>query len=129
MRGAVLAIRQRRALARLALAGRRLAAGHSLTVALELGQDELHRALDVPIDRRVDARLVGDREQVPDLLEEALARLREVVRVARQSLDGRLARLQHPTLCFGYRDRVGVGVDEILDLYEDGPAESVHESS
>src|SRR5215831_12577068 len=79
VRRAVLAIGQRRALARLALARGCLAAGDTLTATLDLLQDVRHGLGDVAVDRVVDPRLVRDREEVPDLVEQALAGLREVV--------------------------------------------------
>src|SRR6476660_4649000 len=130
MRGAVLAVGQRRTLARLALAGRRLALVRlALTRALELVEDVHHGCVDVPVNRSVDSRLVRDREQMPDLREEALAGLREVLRIAGQPLDRRLATLKHPAAGLLGGDGVGVRIDEILDLDEDCAAEPIHATS
>src|SRR5918911_1037673 len=69
VRGAVLAIRQRRALARLALArGRPAARRGALAASLQLLVDVGDRALDVVVDHAVDARLLRDREEMADLV-------------------------------------------------------------
>ena len=130
VRRAVLPIGQRRPLARLALAGRRLALVRlALARALELVEDVHDRRADVPVDRPVDAHLIRDREQMPDLREEALAGLREVLRVAGQPLDRRLAALQHPATGLLGGDGVGMRIDEVLDFDEDCAAEPIHATS
>src|SRR5438045_1154822 len=68
VRRAVVALRQRRALAGLALAGRRLAAGDASVerAGLDLLVDELDGRVHAFLDRPAHLRLVRDREVAPD---------------------------------------------------------------
>src|ERR687892_2044893 len=72
VRGAVLALGQRRALARLALARRRAAACDAAVerAGLDLRLDELDGGADPFRHRPGDLRLVGDGEVAADVLEE-----------------------------------------------------------
>src|SRR4051794_6981103 len=99
VRGAVVALGQRRALAWLGLAGRRVAARGSAFegAVLDLLFDELHRRADAVADRPRDLRLHGDREVAPDVLEEGLVRLREVVRSGGEALHRAFAGSEHLT--------------------------------
>src|SRR5207302_2610703 len=83
VRRAVVALRQRRALARLALPRRRAAAGDAAVerAGLDLLLDEVDRGVDTLRDGPGDLRLHGDREVAADVLEERLVRLREVMRI------------------------------------------------
>src|SRR4051812_1925610 len=115
---AVLAVGQRGALAGLALAGGRLAAGHALAVPLDLLEDVGDGGTDVTVDRVVGPWRVGGREEVPNLVEQAMWRLREVVGIASQPLDRRRRGLQHAGLAIRYGNRFRVRNDEILDFDE-----------
>src|SRR4051794_256490 len=88
VRRAVVAIRQRGALARLPLAGRRTAAGDAAVerALLDLVLDEPDRGVDAGGHGPRHLRLDGDREVAPDVLEEGLVRLGEVVRVSGEAL-------------------------------------------
>src|SRR3954452_21459923 len=72
VRRAVVALRQRGALARLALAGRRAAAGNAAVepAGFDLLLDELDRRGDALRHGPGHLRLDGDREVPPDVLEE-----------------------------------------------------------
>src|SRR5689334_8353498 len=91
---AVVAVRERRPLARLALAGRRAAAGDAAVerAGLDLLLDELDRRIDPLRHGPRDLRLAGDREVAADVLEERPVGLREIERVGREPLHRRLAR-------------------------------------
>src|SRR5918995_5820393 len=99
VRRAVVALGQRRALARLALASRRVTARDAAVerTGLDLLLDEGHRGGDALIDGPGDLCLRRDREVAPDVLEERPLRLGEVVRVAGEPLHRLLARLEHGT--------------------------------
>src|SRR5215471_10072080 len=116
VRRAVVAIRERRALARLALAGRRVAVGDPALErpGLDLLLDELDRGADALVHGPRHLRLDGDREVAPDVLEEGAVGLREVVRIGRETLHRRLARGEHVATVFELCRGVHVRVDEIL---------------
>ena len=126
VRRAVLAARQRRALAGLALAGGGAAAGVGLVQPVELDLDRCPGQADHALDRVEDARLLGDREVAADLLEEAAGGLREVARIAREPLHGRLRRLEHAPTRLGHTDGVRMRIDEVFELEIEGAAEAVH---
>ena len=91
---------------------------------LDVRTSEVERSLD----REVHPRVLGQREEVADLVEEAARGTREVAAVAREPFDGRLAGRQHdPSRLVG--GGIGMRVDEILDLEEQCSAETVHGSS
>src|SRR5262245_43018264 len=117
VRGAVVALGKRRALARLALPRRRVAAGDPALerAVLDLLLDELDRSSDAVCDRPGHLRLHGDREIAPDVLEQRLVGLREVVRVGGESLHRAFTGGEHlaPVVELGLG--VDVGVDEVLD--------------
>ena len=80
------------------------------------------------LDREVHPRVLGQREEVADLVRRGSARGRGSSAVAREPFDGRLAGAQHDPSCLG-ADGIGMRVDEILDLEEQCSAETVHGSS
>src|SRR5436190_21695465 len=94
---AVVALRERRPLARLALARRRAAAGDAAVqrAGLDLVLDELHRRVDPFGHGPGHLGLAGDREVAPDVLEEGAVRLREVERIAGEALHRLLTGHQH----------------------------------
>src|SRR5690242_20868107 len=96
VRRAVLALGQRRALAGLALAGRRAAAGDAAVerAGLDLLLDEAHRGADALAHGPGDLRLRGDREVAANVLEKRPIRLGEVLRVSGEPLHRLLARFQ-----------------------------------
>src|SRR3954465_11732699 len=128
VRRAVLAARQRHALAGGALAGARMAAQRAaverdplaLAVVHELGGDP-HVAVDHP----VDAHLLRHREEDAYVVEERPRRPREVVAVAREALESALPRLKEmlPILAVG---AVAIGDDKWAELPIHGAAELVH---
>src|SRR5688572_29085959 len=99
VRGAVVAARKRRPLARLALAGRRLAACDAPVEqpGFELGLDERDSRVHALAHRPGDMGLCRDREVAADVLEEGAIRAREVVRVLGQARHRLLALAQHGT--------------------------------
>jgi hypothetical protein len=98
-------------------------------VALDLVADEVLREADVALDRVVDTGLLGDREVVANLLEEAAGRLREVAAIAGEALDRALAGGEDAATRLRGRDGVGGGVDRVLDFDEDLAAEAVQKDS
>src|SRR3954454_12814866 len=88
MRGAVLALGKRRALARLALAGRGAAAGDPAVerARLDLMLDVRDGRADPLGDRPVDPGLRRDGEVAADVLEERALRLREVAWILGEAL-------------------------------------------
>src|SRR5436190_18426846 len=117
MRGAVLAVRQRRALARLALARRRTAARDAAVqhARLDLLLDEPDGCRDALAHGPSDLRLRGDRKVTANVLEERAIRPRKIVRIAREPLHRLLACGQYELavleLDFGRRVRI----HEVLD--------------
>src|SRR5512144_789935 len=99
VRRAVVAVRKRRALAGLALAGRRLAAGDTAVErsGLDLLLDERDRGSDALAHRPGDLRLCRDREVAADVLEQRPVGAREVLRICRQPRHRQLALLQDAT--------------------------------
>ena len=97
VRRAVVAFRERRALARLALARRRAATRDAAVecAGLDLFLDERHRRVDALRHRPRDLRLHGDREEAANVLEERLVGLREVVRIGREPFHRPFARGEH----------------------------------
>src|SRR5918911_4491438 len=97
MRRAVLAVRQRRPLARLALARGRAAARDAAVerAGLDLRLDERDGRRDALRHRPRDLRLRRDREVAADVLEERPLGLREVERVGRETLHRLLACLEN----------------------------------
>src|SRR3954452_7385969 len=95
VRRAVVALRQRRALAGLALARRRAAAGDAAVegARLDLALDEPDRRRDALAHGPGDLRLARDREVAADVLEERPVGLREVERVLGEALHRLLASL------------------------------------
>src|SRR4051794_33920865 len=88
MRGAVVALGKRRALARLSLPRRRTAAGDAAVEGgcLDLLLDEALRRMHALGDRPGHVRLAGDREVAADVLEERPVRLREIERIGGEAL-------------------------------------------
>src|SRR5438067_3029372 len=97
VRRAVVAVRQRRALAGLALARRRAAACDAAVerAGLDLLLDELRRRVHSLLHGPGDLGLARDREVAPDVLEERAVRLREIQGVLRKPLHRLLARFEH----------------------------------
>src|SRR5690349_16170276 len=95
VRRAVVAIRQRRSLAGLALARRRLAAGDAAVerAGLDLLLDERDRCADPFPDRPGDTSLRGDREIAADVLEQGTVGTREILRVGGEARHRQLALL------------------------------------
>src|SRR4051794_12215802 len=117
VRRAVVPLRKRRALARLALAGRRVAACDAALedARLDLLLDELDRGADAVIDRPGHLRLHGDREIPANVLEKGLVRLREVVRIRGEPLHRRLAGAENLTAVLEPCRAVDVRIDQVAD--------------
>src|SRR5581483_9439488 len=128
VRRAVVAVRQRRALARLALARRRAAAGDAAVerAGLDLLLDEGDGRADALAHRPGDLRLRGDREVAADVLEEGPVGLGEVLRILGETLHRLLAGLEHLALVLELRLRVHVGVDLVLDRAVDRSRVLIH---
>src|SRR6476620_4079688 len=128
VRGAVVAAGKRRALARFALAGGRLAAAHAAVEqpGLELRLDERDRRRDSLPDRPGDLRLCRDREVAADVVEERPVRSREVMRVMRETRHRLLALAEHSAPVLEARRLIDVGVDQILDRAVDRPRVLIH---
>src|SRR5207253_3240785 len=114
---AVVAVRQRRTLARLAFAGRRAAPGDAAVerTGLDLLLDEVRGGLDSLGDRPGHVRLARDREVAPDVLEEGPVGLREIERVVGEPLHRVLAGLEDGPARLELRLAVAVRVDHVLD--------------
>src|SRR6476620_10058659 len=97
VRRAVVAVRQRRALAGLALARRRLAAGDAAVerAGLDLLLDERDRGADTLADRPGNAGLRGDRKVAANVLEKRSVGAREILRIGGEARHRQLALLQH----------------------------------
>src|SRR5579862_9419194 len=110
MRRAVVAFRQRRALARLALARRRVTARDAALerAVLDLLLDEADGGGDAVRDRPGDLRLHGDREIAADVLEERFVRLREVVGIGGEPLHRPFAGREHLASVVELRLRVDI---------------------
>src|SRR6476660_9917178 len=128
MRRAVVAVRQRCPLARLALAGRRTATGDAAVErsSLDLLFDEADGGLDPLGHGPGDLRLHGDREVAADVLEEGAIRLREVVRIGGQALHRPLTRRKDVAAVLEVRLLVDVGVDQVLDRAIDRSRVLIH---
>ena len=115
VRRAVVALRERRALARLALARRRPAAGDPPSSRPDsICSSMKSTAAFTPFHCPRDLRLRGDREVAADVLEQRPVGLREVERIARQPLHRLLARLEHGAARFELGLAVGVRIDMSL---------------
>src|SRR6185312_9040496 len=99
VRRAVVPAGKRRPLARLALAGRRLAPGDTAVeeTGLQLRLDELDRCRHALAHRPGDVRLRRDREEAANVLEERAIRTREVVRILGEARHRLLALAEHCT--------------------------------
>src|SRR5579884_1108552 len=97
VRRAVVAVRQRRALTRLALARRRATACDAAVerACFDLLVDELRCSVNALGHRPRDLGLTRDREVAADVLEERAVRLREVERVLRETFHRLLAGREH----------------------------------
>src|SRR4051794_21591436 len=128
VRRAVVALRQRRPLARLALPGRRAAACDAAVerAGLDLILDELHGCADPLGDRPRDLGLAGDREVAPDVLEQGAIRLGEIERVAGKPLHRLLAGGQDRPAGLQLRDAVAVRVDHVFDRPINGTRVLIH---
>src|SRR5712671_3016353 len=117
VRRAVVTLRQRRALARLALA-RRCATACNAAVErarFDLILDELRRGADALRHGPRDLGLARDREVAADVLEERAVRLREVERVFREAFHRLLAGGEHCAARLELRLTVAVRIDHVLD--------------
>src|SRR6476659_2085864 len=123
VRRAVVAVRQRRALAGLALARRRLAAGDAAVerAGLDLLLDERDRSADALANRPGNAGLRGDREIASNVLEEGAIGACEILRIGGEARHRQLALLQHVAARLEARLVIGVRVDQILDRPVDRP--------
>src|SRR5919108_4333799 len=128
VRRAVVALGQRRPLAGLALAGRRVAARHAADegARLDLLLDERNRGADALVDGPGDLCLRRDREVAADVLEERPFGLREVLRIAREPLHRLLARLEHRPTVLDLLLRAHVRVDEVFDRAINGSRVLIH---
>src|SRR3954467_11222805 len=128
MRRAVVALRQRCPLTRLALAGRRAAPSDAAVERsrLDLLLDEADRRLDALGHGPGDLRLHGDREVAADVLEQGAIRLREVVRVGGQALHRPLTGRQHVPAVLEVGSLVHVRVDQVLDRAVDRSRVLIH---
>src|SRR6266566_10096669 len=117
VRRAVVALRQRRALARLALACRRAAACDAAVerAGLDLLLDELCGRLHALLHGPRHLGLAGDREVTPDVLEERPVRLREIERIVRETLHRLLAGHQHCATRLELGFAVSIWIDHVLD--------------
>src|SRR6266545_2628373 len=128
VRRAVVAIRQRRALARLALARRRAAARDAaversrLDLLVDEGDRRGHALLHCPRHLGLD----GDREVAADVLEEGSVGLCEVERIRRKPFHRLLAGGEHLAPVFEPGRRHHVRVDEVFDRAIDGSRVLIH---
>src|SRR5579884_4067294 len=116
VRRAVVAVGQRRPLARLALARGRATAGDAAVEQprLDLLLDEVHRRRHSLLHGPGHLRLGGDREVAADVLEQGAIGLREVERVRRQPLHRLLTGFEDGAAGLELGLPVGVRVDLIL---------------
>ena len=128
MRGAVLTLGERCALARLSLARRRPAAGDPAIerTGLDLGVDVLDGRPDPLGHRPGDLRLIGDGEVAPDVLEERPVGVCEVARILGEPLDALLARGENLPPVLELLLGLGPGIDEVLDGALDRPGVLIH---
>src|SRR5215218_2074487 len=114
---AVVALGERRPLARLPLARGRAAPRDAAVecTLLDLLLDERTGSVDALGDRPGDLRLHRDREVPPNVLEKRAIGLREVLRIRRESLHRSLARREHLTAVLELCRPVDVRVDKVLD--------------
>src|SRR5580704_2247146 len=114
---AVVPLRQRRTLARLALPRRRMAVGGSPLEGprLDLLVDELDRRLDAVGHGPGDLGLHGDREVPPDVLEQRPVGPCEVVGIRCQPLHRAFAGREHLAPIAELGVPVDVRIDQILD--------------
>jgi hypothetical protein len=122
VRRAVVALGERRALARLPFARRRTAAGDPAVerTGLDLLLDEGHRGGDALLHRPRDLGLRRDREIPPDVLEQGSVRLREIERVTREALHRLLALLQHRAPVLEVKLGRHIRVDQVFNRPVDG---------
>src|SRR5689334_7792347 len=122
MRRAVVALGQRGALARLALARRRAAACDAAVerTGLDPLLDERNRCGDALLHGPRNLRLRRDREVAPDVLEQRAVRLRKVERIARETFHRLLALLEHRAPIFEMELRCYIRVDQVLNRPVDG---------
>src|SRR6267142_4360827 len=128
VRRTVVALGERRALTRLALA-RRCATARNTTVegsGFDLRLDERAGRSDSLADRPGDLGLGRDWEIAPDVLKERSFGLRKVQRVGGQALHRLLAGLKHLAPVLDPRLRVDVGVYQVLNRAIDRPRVLIH---
>src|SRR3954451_6320853 len=128
VRGAVLALGERRALAGLALAGRRAAAGDPAVerTRLDLRLDELDRGTDPLGHGPGDLRLLRDGEVTADVLEECLVGAGEVARILGEPLDAVLACCEDVTAVLELLLDADIRVDQVFDAAIYGSRVLIH---
>ena len=128
VRRAVVALRERRALARLPLARRRPTAGDPAVerTGLDLRLDELDRGADPLGHGPGDLRLLRDGEIAADVLEERLVRAREVAGILGEPLDAVLACGEDVTAVLELLLDADVRVDQVLDAAINGSRILIH---
>src|SRR5262245_41780499 len=128
VRGAVLAFRERRALARLALARGRAAARDASVKGsgLDLRLDELDRGPDALAHGPGDLRLLRDGEVAADVLEEGPVGIREVARILGEPLDAVLACSENVASVFELLLDVYVWIDQVLDAAVNSSGVLIH---
>jgi glucosamine-6-phosphate deaminase len=129
VRRAVAVVRERRALARRALARARPALqGVAVDVEARLRglSQELVGECQVALHDVQHARLRAHREVGADVVEQGFGGVGEVVTVGRQALDRRLAGSEHAPVIGVRAFRVRILEDLVRDLPVDRPAEHVH---
>jgi len=128
VRGAILALGERRALARLTLASRRAAAGNAAVerAGLDLRLDEVDRGSDPLGHGPGDLRLLRDGEIAADVLEERLVRALEVAGILGEPLDALLTRGEDVTAVLELLLDADVRVDQVLDAAVNGSRVLIH---
>src|SRR6266545_734066 len=128
MRRAVVAFRERRALAGLAFARGRAAACDAAVegAGLDLLLDESDRRRDAFLHRPCDLSLNRDREVTADVLEEGSVRLGEVEGIRGEPLHRLLTVGEHLTAILQTLGGCDVRVDQILDRPVDGSRVLIH---
>src|SRR5215211_1181413 len=125
---AVVALGERRPLARLPLARRRAAPRDAAVecTLLDLLLDERTGSVDALGDRPRDLRLHRYREVPPNVLEKRAIGLREVLRIRRESLHRPLARRKHFAAVLELCQPVDIGIDEVFDRAVDRSRVLIH---
>src|SRR5215203_821270 len=128
MGGAIVALGQRRALARLPLARGRPAARNAAVerAGLDLLLDERDRGSDSLAHGPGHLGLCGDREVAANVLEKGAIRLGEVLGISGESLHRALACGEHLATVLELRFLVHVGINKVLDRPVNGSRVLIH---